>query len=436
MRFRFSVIILGLLLLLLVGLSCIGLAEEADLFTKSTLEKPISLTSLVHQYLRASDVESVQTVLSNILQHPDATISAVSEVIRQPQSFSPEPVRAQPSEDILVQGRSYQYSLYVPSSYDSSKAYPLIMCLHGAGFTGATYLERWVPRLNDKYILVCPTISMGAWWSRSAEELILEIMKTVQTRYHVDVDRIFLTGMSNGGIGAWIIGMHHADMFAGVAPMASGLDDVLFPFLDNLRLTSLYVIHGLHDQVMPVSLSRTLVNEMVDREIHHIYQEHNFTHPHAGGHFFPREELPALISWFDRHERAPISKKVSVVRDATHLMNFSWVRIDATEQIAAFSENLIDRRDEFIAEKIYAKLDAEVISKNRIVVKTKRVRRYTLFLNNELVDFSRPIKIETNAKTSFEDMVTPNLDTLLHEARRRLDPHRLFSARLTIDVPR
>ena len=123
-----------------------------------------------------------------------------------------------------------------------------------------------------------------------------------------------------------------------------------------------------------------------------------------------------------------------MVRDATHLTNFSWVRIEATDQIAAFSENLIDSRDEFITGKVYAKLDAEVILPNRIVVKTDRVRRYTLFLNDDLVDLSKSVRVETNGKVSFEDQVSPSLDTLLRQARLRQDPHQLFSAQLTIDV--
>ncbi|GJL67134.1 MAG: hypothetical protein NPIRA05_21050 [Nitrospirales bacterium] len=431
---RHALIIVSLLFLLLFGFPILGFTEEPESPSEHNPETSTSLTSLVHDYLTASDSESAQTVLSDILAHPDASVSAVSEAIKQPERFSQQPVGPQPSKEITVRGRQYRYSLYIPSSYDPGKSYPLIMCLHGAGFTGESYLERWVPRLNDKYILVCPTISMGAWWSRSAEELVLKIVNMLQADYHIDRDRVFLTGMSNGGVGAWIIGMHHADMFAGISPMASGIDDVLFPFLDNLRNTPVYIIHGLHDQVMPVSLSRSLVNEMGNRGIQHVYQEHHFTHPHAGGHFFPREELPALISWFDEQKREPVSSRVSVVRDATHLQNFSWVRIDATDQIAAFSEQLIDQRDELLVKKVYAKLDAEVVSPNRIEVKATRVRRYAVFLNDDLVDFAQPVTVVTNGKVSFEGHITPGLSTLLRQARFRHDTHTLYSAQQTIEV--
>ena len=241
--------------------------------------------------------------------------------------------------------------------------------------------------------------------------------------------------MSNGGIGAWIIGMHHAPLFAGVAPMASGIDTVLYPFLDNLQQTSVYVIHGLHDQVMPVRLSQELVKEMDKRKIKYVYREHNLSHPHAGGHFFPREELLGLVNWFDEQRRNPLPRKITVVRDATHLLNFDWVRIEATDRIAAFSDELIDSRDEYIVGKVYAKLEAKITEGNRIVVTTERVRRYGVFLNEDLVDFSKAVTIETNGKVSYLGKVHPSLETILSQARLRQDPQTVYSVRLAIDVP-
>ena len=394
-----------------------------------------SLISLVRDYIQGGSAESSQRILLTILQHPDANLQTVEAAIRQVPHYSKLPIGAQPQRLVKVRGEDAPFALYVPVSYTPERAYPLIVCLHGAGFTGEAYLDRWVPRLEDRYILACPTIAMGAWWTRFGEDLTLAVLESVSEEYHVDPDRIFLTGMSNGGIGTWIIGMHHADLFAGIAPMASGLDDVLFPFVENLAHTPVYVIHGAEDQVMPVQLSRDLVQEMKRLGIPHVYREHQWTHPHAGGHFFPRQELPALIAWFDQQHRTSLPRQIPLVRDATHLTPLSWVRIDMTEQIAAFTENLIDSRDELITGGVYAKLHAEIIEPNKIVVSTNRIRRYTVFLNQELVEFSKPIVVETNGMKSFEGMIEPNIETLLQEARHQPGAHLLFPAKLTINLP-
>ena len=64
-----------------------------------------------------------------------------------------------------------------------------------------------------------------------------------------------------------------------------------------------------------------------------------------------------------------------------------------------------------------------------------RVKRYTLFLNKELVDFSQPIVVKTNGVMSFEGVVEPNIETLLKETRQRVAKHVLFTAKISLDVP-
>ena len=164
-----------------------------------------------------------------------------------------------PTNGSGCRGKAMDVALSVPLTYQLTKGYALIVCLHGAGFTGDVYLERWQARLGEDYILACPTYPTGSLvYAPCRGAGAWRQLDTCGSRYHIDPDRIFLTGMSNGGIGAWLIGMHHAPLFAGLAPMASGLDDVLMPFLANLRNTPVYIIHGAKDQVMPVALSRSI----------------------------------------------------------------------------------------------------------------------------------------------------------------------------------
>ena len=414
---------------------CLLFGAEVFVVAAMPSEEQPSLQHMVLDYVQGSTEHSSDELLSQILEHPEATLQSIEAAIRDIPQYRKAPVGAQPQRSVLVKGKIASYAFFVPPSYDPAQSYPLIVCLHGAGFTGESYLGRWVPRLEDRYILACPTISMGAWWTRFGENLALAVLAEVAGQYHIDPDRIFLTGMSNGGIGAWIIGMHHADLFAGIAPMASGIDDVLFPFIQNLMNTPVYVIHGEKDRIMPVRLSRDLVQEMKRRGISHHYREHQWTHPHAGGHFFPRQELPDLIAWFDQQRRTSLPSKITVVRDATHLTPLSWVRPDTTEEIAAFTENLIDGRDELISQMVYSKLQAEITDSNTIVVSSKRVKRYTLFLNDQLIDFSRPIVIHTNGRQSFEGIVKPSIKTLLQGARQYPKRDLLFSAKLTLEVP-
>lgn len=416
------------LLIVLADAPAPSLAEEAG-------SAVAGLASRVFQYLDASDSDAAEWLLQDILSDEGASIDTVSQLIRTGRTYQSQPVGNLPHEQIVIRGQTYPLSLLIPPTYQALKSYSLVVCLHGFGFTGEEYLERWKARLSEDYLLACPTYPSGAWFTRRAEELVLATIREIQARYHVDPNRIFLTGMSNGGIGAWLIGMHHAPLFAGIAPMASGLDHVLMPFLANLRQTPIYMIHGVKDQVMPVDLSRSIARELDGLGYAYVYREHEREHPVAGGHYFPKEELPDLVDWFNGHRREPLPTRLTVVRDGSHFQPFNWVRMDSTDPIAVFSDDLVDKRDERIKHRVYAKLDASIREGNRIEVQTHHVRRYSLFLNGSLIDPAEPLTVITNGEVSFAGSVTPSLETLLRQTRLRQDSQRLFPIHLSIAVP-
>jgi pimeloyl-ACP methyl ester carboxylesterase len=411
-----------------------ALTATGDVFGDPT--SVAELSSQIFAYLDEPDAALAEQRLQQVLGRADATVPDVRRIIEIGRSYGAQRVGTMPDESILVRDRSYHYALSVPSAYEPANAYGLVVCLHGAGFTGEAYLDRWQSRLGDAYVLVCPTYPAGAWYTRRAEELVLAVIRAVQARYHIDPDRVFLTGMSNGGIGAWLIGMHHAPTFAGIAPMASGLDDVLMPFLANLRNTPVYIIHGAKDRVMPVDLSRAIARELAALGYAHTYREHDREHPMAGGHYFPREELPDLVRWLHRQRRDPLPTRLTVVREASRFQPFGWLRIDATDRIAAFSDDLVNKRDDHIKNRDYAKVDAIIASANRIEVKAERVQRYSLFLNDRLIDVAKPVTVITNGAVTFEGPVTPSVETMLRQAKLRQDPGQIFSVHLTMAVPK
>ena len=419
----------------LIGVLVVALAGFADhKMDAPAVASSAEMKTQVFRYLDSTDAEEASGLLQVMLSDPYATIDQVIRIIQTEREYAPQPTGTISDEPINVQGLAYHLALSVPLTYQPVKSYGLVVCLHGAGFTGAAYLERWQARLGEDYVLACPTIPMGAWFTRDAEELVLATIRSVQRRYHIDSDRIFLTGMSNGGIGTWVIGMHDAPLFAGIAPMASGLDHVLLPFLANLRSTPIYVIHGAKDQVMPVEFSRTLTQELTRLGYPFVYREHDREHPMAGGHYFPREELPELVTWLNAQRRNPLPTSVTVVRETSHFQPFGWVRIDATDTIAVFSEDLVSKRDDLIKRREYARLDASIVGKNRIEVQVDRVQRYSLFLNEQLIDSSKPLVVLTNGQVSFDGSVTPSLETLLRQARLRQDSRQLFPIHLIIQV--
>ncbi len=130
------------------------------------------------------------------------------------------------------------YSIYVPESYDPSKATPLLVVLHGGSsnhnlFLGVVFgnnldwdtysaklRDRFHPRFHTDWLVVAPNGFGQVMWRWMGEDDVLDVIEDVQRHYNVDPDRIVLNGISNGGVGTYSIGARHAWRFAAVLPMA------------------------------------------------------------------------------------------------------------------------------------------------------------------------------------------------------------------------
>jgi pimeloyl-ACP methyl ester carboxylesterase len=396
------------------------------------------LAARVAEYLRVDDQEAGR-ILPSLVNRPPAELESVlDQVLSGPLLWEDEPPKTGllPNLPIQVDGTIRRYGLYVPPSYQPARSYPLIICLHGAGFNGDSYLDRWSPRLGERYLLACPSIADGAWWTRDGELLVMAVFDEVARRYHVDRDRVFLTGMSNGGLGTYLIGLNHTDQFAALIPMAGSLPRGFYPLFDNATRTPLYLIHGAHDQVIPVSFSRNIAAYLKQEGIPFVYREHEQIHPMAGGHFFPKDELPALMAWLDAQHRPSPAPTLTVVRDRDHTGRAGWVRLDRIDpSVGSFWASEYDAEAGRRLERgAFARLSA-VREGNTLHVTAKGVRRYNVLFYPDAVDFGRPVTIVTNGLTSFEGVITPESRTLLEEARRRPDPARLVMATVGIDVP-
>jgi predicted peptidase len=155
------------------------------------------------------------------------------------------------------------YLLFLPEGYakDEGKKWPLILFLHGAGERGSDVEKVKVhgpPKVvqtkkDFPFIVVSPQCPEGSWWDHMA---VLALLDEVQSTYRVDLDRIYLTGLSMGGFGTWDIALRAPGRFAAIAPICGGGNPALARVLRNLPI---WVFHGDKDPVVPVSMSDDMV---------------------------------------------------------------------------------------------------------------------------------------------------------------------------------
>ncbi|NNF23001.1 MAG: phospholipase [Saprospiraceae bacterium] len=159
---------------------------------------------------------------------------------------------------------SYPYLIYHPEGYDSESQskYPLLIFLHGSGESGddLSLVEKHGPPMMIKNghdftaIVVSPQKPIDSWWEVSRLESTL---KEILSGNNVDLNRIYLTGLSMGGYGTFAWSIAYPERFAALAPVCGGGDPEKAGAIKDIPT---WVFHGAKDNVVPLIRSQEMVD--------------------------------------------------------------------------------------------------------------------------------------------------------------------------------
>jgi predicted peptidase len=172
-----------------------------------------------------------------------------------------------------VGATSYVYQVYVPAKLQGQRNLPVILFLHGIGQRGAGgflptegvqagmlrhYLEQ-VPA-----IVVLPQCRKGSYWTApEMDEMVMKSLAQTVSEFGADPGRLYLTGVSMGGFGAWHLASEHPEKFAAIVAICGGSPlregDRFAPIARKVGQTPAWLFHGSDDRVVPVSESRQIV---------------------------------------------------------------------------------------------------------------------------------------------------------------------------------
>ena len=190
------------------------------------------------------------------------------------------------------------FSLYVPEYYDPRQSYPLIVALHGGSGHGRDFLLTWLVNARSHgAILLSPTAREGTWslMGRDIDTPNIEgMVKRVRERWHVDDDRLLLTGMSDGGTFCYICGWREDSPFTHLAPSSASFHPLLLEGTTRERMKGLdvYLMHGTLDWMFPVDVARTASAALTSAGARVVYREITDL-----SHTYPRDENPRIMQW-------------------------------------------------------------------------------------------------------------------------------------------
>ena len=260
-----------------------------------------------------------------------------------------------------LDGTLQEFSLYVPPRARPGRTWPLIVGLHGLHggshrmlpvllglydeHEDRTRAERHLPPLPDTDAFLLAPYGYGdSGYRQQGEVDVVAAMDAVQRAYGIDPSRVYLTGLSMGGIGAAGVAFHHPDRFAAIAPLCgyhsyfvrTDTRTVRRPwetFLMELRSNANAAENGLHLPMYLVqgTLDRPLANSqvLVDRYQQLGYAQevewpplgHNvWSQTYAGGRIVPH---------FARFRRDAAPRHVRFRTPELRWNHSDWVTIDA-----------------------------------------------------------------------------------------------------------
>ncbi|MCL6267936.1 alpha/beta hydrolase-fold protein [Flagellimonas myxillae] len=219
-------------------------------------------------------------------------------------------------------GDSIPYRLLLPKDYDPTVKYPLILFLHGSGERGnnneaqlvhgsSLFLQEAV-RSNYQAIVVFPQCAANSSWAKvdyagnadnfkfifhedadaTKDMLLLEgLLKYLKKSYKLDKNRLYVGGLSMGGMGTFELVRRNPKMFAAAFPICGGANPQISK---KLKKPHWWIFHGEADTVVPEKYSADMAQAMGQLGINTKYTVYPGVGHNSWDNAFAE---PELLSW-------------------------------------------------------------------------------------------------------------------------------------------
>ena len=191
--------------------------------------------------------------------------------------------------------QSLPYRILLPENYSAKKNYPLLVFLHGSGERGNDNELQLVHgsslflgsefRKNNPAIIVFPQCSKNAYWATTSRtdtgfsyvkkpknnprrDLVEGMMDHIKDNYGVDKERIYVGGLSMGGMGTFELVYRNPRMFAAAFAICGGANPKI---ARKIRRPVWRIVHGDADQVVAIDHSKKMVSALLKKRASVIY---------------------------------------------------------------------------------------------------------------------------------------------------------------------
>jgi predicted esterase len=298
------------------------------------------------------------------------------------------------------------YSIYIPNNFDEEKEYPLVIFLHGAmsnnrlglrrafglgNIQGQEFVEpgfvpveddlevtRYWPEIPDYDVIVAAPLARGtAMYQGIPEQDIYEMLDDIKSRFKIDEDRLYLTGLSMGGGGTLHLSITRPDIWAAIAPTCAGLSGENVEMVGNLSNLPVHIFVGSLDRPESKRELRDKLISVGSPVVEYI------EYPGIGHNSWEYAYKDGFIlEWFSQFERNLFPERVRFSTKQFKYNKAYWVTLDN------------------LTPGTLTTIDARFTGNNTIEIQTTDLLAFTLKLEgHSMFDPSKKITIKVDGKS-------------------------------------
>ena len=335
----------------------------------------------------------------------------------------------QESARIDRDGTRYPFVYLIPETYDATQSYPVEFMLHGGVSRpewdpGGEWWRRGYDSLKkeDRIVVVPAAWNTAFWWFDNQADNLPSILKELKQIYNIDDNRVTLSGVSDGGTGAYFFAFKQPTEWAAFFPYIGHPGVLRNPqsgpgyklYFENLMSRPLYIVNGENDPLYPVSSIEPFIKILQEANIGHVFRAIE-----DGGHntnWLP-DEQPMIEQFKLDNPRVPFPSELRWVADRSDRYNRNlWLRIE--ELTAEGQPGIMTVNKEG----------------NSFTITAESVDAFTLLLSPEQVDFSEEVSVVVNGRLIFIGKVEQDMNTLLDWVVRDRDKSLLYTAALSLRI--
>jgi hypothetical protein len=338
-----------------------------------------------------------------------------------------------------VQGHAngIEYLVKLPPEYHHGRAYPVLIALTHPGLNPEDVLVPLITEADKNgYILLVPEwtnmFSKGGWeWRGEDHVYVTAVLRDAVRHFTVDNDKVFLTGVADGANMAMDVGMSHPDLFAGVIPMGpipkwTGL---FSEYWANAQKLPFYTVSG--EQMGEGSKSlRAIYEKWTQRGFPAVWA----VYLGRGAEWYA-SEVPMLFDWMSRKTRVNGTATLAL---GTYRQPWQMLRETDNRFYWLQADKIVIGK--FGGAPVPATIQGDIRGSNFIDIQCRGVKHITIWLSNEMIDWSRPVKVQINGSLpqtwQKAKEVPQSIEVLLEDYYARGDRRMLFLNKLEFDTIR